>query len=349
MGIRSLRLAQERVNRFAIRRTRRVASSQSRSMRAKVPTFAADPVHARPQPMSGMPEGSSLWSAGSGARLGRLSEFDDPGFRTLLRQLVDYSDGYVAGFVQSPQFPKEYPWPRDALRCNTRLWEYPFAWHAIRRWAPENGAVLDIGSALTFFPSFLAHHGYSATASDRDRRMLAWMDRGRPNIGREFGREVLDRLSYCIEDVTSLSMDDEVFDVVTNISVLEHLPMSILSRAVGAIRRVLRPGGLLVCTLDVWIGGHRSPEHHPLDVGEFKAFMDAIEEHFTLVEPPAVTLPSDMITNRVYPRELAADGAKPRRRRLRPLRALRALVDRPEAPPLEWAVFGFVARKDATT
>ena len=52
-------------------------------------------------------------------------------------------------------------------------------------------------------------------------------------------------------DLTRLPFPAEQFDVVTCVSVLEHLPETARLRGLSEMARVLRPGGRLIVTYDL--------------------------------------------------------------------------------------------------
>lgn len=278
-----------------------------------------------------------------GSRLGGFADLRTPEWRSAWGELEPWSDRYVR--LSEPAWPKEYPWPRDALHVNTRVWEYPFVLDALRRYAPAPARVLDIGSALTFLPCFLQSQGYDVEASDIDQRMPGWAAEVYAAVERDpswpKGRPLP---RYALRDVTSEGGTGG-FDVVTNISVLEHLPMDLLDAAVRSVHRALKPGGIFVCTLDCWLQGRRTPEHHPLDQAEFEAFLGKLGEAFTAVEPFTVRVPSDVLTNLRFPEEHAKAPPRPRAGlRQRVGAAGRAAVGRGEEPQLEWCAFGITLR-----
>lgn len=300
-------------------------------------------------PMQSPTTGEPVTTAFRGARFASHVDLDTPRWRELFDDAQRYSDRYLAVARESGCWPSDYPWPPDALHCNTRIWEYPFVIDAIERFAPREATILDIGSALTFLPAYLAAKGHRVVASDIDPRMPRWFG----PLAKALEGEQLwpaDKVTYECLDVTRLDAAAGTFDVVTNVSVLEHLPMATLAAAARAIRGVLRPGGILVCTLDCWIDGQRSDHHHPLDQDEFEAFTDLLLEEFELIEGPQIRVPNDLITNDVFPRSITnhrvpAANESPLRRCDRYLRRVaKAVLGRRELPGLQWCVFGMTLR-----
>ncbi|MDY7092265.1 MAG: class I SAM-dependent methyltransferase [Acidobacteriota bacterium] len=286
----------------------------------------------------------------NGARFGSFQDLKLPRFIELFKELEEFSTAYGQQVASGEGWPETYPWPLDALHTNTRIWEYPFALDALRRFAAPGARILDIGSALTFFPSFLASSGYEVVASDIDPAMESSFRQLQPGLRALLGPKALERIAYRREDVTRLSLEDHSIEAVTNISVLEHLPFEALERAIIEIRRVLVPGGLFICTLDTWMrGGPRTAHHSPLDQQEFEAFMTSMLDHFELLDRPRITVPRDLITNLHCPLPTSSyNAAAATARRIRPFKALRALFNRPEPTPLEWSVFGTALESSST-
>ncbi|MCG3174828.1 MAG: hypothetical protein GMKNLPBB_03117 [Myxococcota bacterium] len=289
-----------------------------------------------------------------GSRFGSLNELVLPETRALYEDLRKFSDDYIRRATVSKAWPTAYPWPLDALHCNTRLWEYPFVLDAMRRHTRGEGQLLDIGSAMTFFPGYCAGNRFSVIASDIDARMKTWADAVWREL-RETGTwPQPSQLEYRTEDATRLTLPSESCDVVTNISVLEHMPLHLLVKSLQEIHRVLRHGGVFICTLDCWIRGARDDHHHPLDQAEFTRFMGELTSLFTPVEPHVCRTPSDLITNFKYPVELvsnspvfrAAQSAAPGVKDRLKSRLRLAVKGPPSSNQLEWCAFGITLRKE---
>lgn len=270
-------------------------------------------------------------------------------WKTDFDDLKEFSDEYIDKLQSFELWPADYIWPKNSLQTNTRVWEYPYACKALRQHGLHGGALLDIGSALTFFPSYLSNKGYDVYATDIDARMIKWHKqivdnqefiRANPKFGK--------LKSYDLEDVTKLSYPDNTFDAVTNISVLEHLPYEALKTAIKQIHRVLKAGGILVCTLDVHIDGERNQHHSPLNQQELVDFMELLAQHFQFVENFSPVVPADLITNIKYPREYSV--AKKERPttfmdRLRNIKRATLNDSSKMEIPLEWGAFGFTLKK----
>lgn len=121
----------------------------------------------------------------------------------------------------------------------TKRWEYPWA---LATWGPPTGRVLDTGSGTSPLPSLLAETAsevhsmdYRERHCESQRRIAAFHD-----------RNVIAKAM----DLTALEYEDNYFDRVYCISVMEHLPREMQPLAAAEMARVLRPGGLLIFTTD---------------------------------------------------------------------------------------------------
>jgi ubiquinone/menaquinone biosynthesis C-methylase UbiE len=101
--------------------------------------------------------------------------------------------------------------------------------------ASEAATVLDAGCGPGNLVPELARRYRHVCAMDASPRMV--------EIARS-STAGCDNVSYHVGDIEELPFADDVFDVVCSAGVIEYLPS--LERALDEMRRVLRPGGLLV-------------------------------------------------------------------------------------------------------
>jgi SAM-dependent methyltransferase len=104
--------------------------------------------------------------------------------------------------------------------------------------------MLDAGCGITPLAHVYAAAGAEAHAIDGDAGLIKLLSQDGRSL---YGESV----HYAVGDVTRLRFADNTFDVVTSISVLEHLPRGRDTAAVGELLRVLKPGGVLAITVDV--------------------------------------------------------------------------------------------------
>lgn len=163
---------------------------------------------------------------------------------------------WTHGVVSSSTLP--YP---------VRRAEYPWAISQ----AKLDGAmkILDIGSGVSLFPIYLASMGHNVSSIDNDDIL---MKRVSPMLAKWCGTIV----RYSEGDVTKLNFDDNVFDRVFCISVLEHLEeqkvdgryvnyrkQNLDVLAIREMLRVLKPNGLLIMTFD-WSENPEDPRSYRL-------------------------------------------------------------------------------------
>ncbi len=134
---------------------------------------------------------------------------------------------------------------------DTRGLEYPWAFEALR--LLPGMRVLDIGGSLAGLQFVLDRSGCEVVNVDPGEESrgrgwpvsLATMAR----LNRAFGTHVT--LKKCFLQDAGLAA--ESFDRVVSISVLEHVPQNDIAAILREIRRVLKPGGLVVLTLDLFL------------------------------------------------------------------------------------------------
>ena len=137
-------------------------------------------------------------------------------------------------------------WVTDPFRQWSRRWEYVYVAQRLATWLDGRATpsrVVDAGSGFTFFPFYLlqAHAGLEIDCFDLD-----------PVAGQAL-QEASDilgvRPGFHIENLESLQQDDASVDGVYSVSVIEHTPNP--GAVIDEIHRVLKPGGLFVCTFDI--------------------------------------------------------------------------------------------------
>jgi len=112
----------------------------------------------------------------------------------------------------------------------SKRWEYPWALRRARL-APGS-RVLDGGCGASIFPLFL----------QQLRCRVAALDPQPP--------APLDAIQYICGELQQLPFAAESFDAVFCISVIEHLPVDAMPRALHELARVLKPEGRLLLTTD---------------------------------------------------------------------------------------------------
>ena len=161
--------------------------------------------------------------------------------------------------------------PSGVFLQNTRLWEYPWALEQLDQ-LPAGARILDCGCGVSLFPLELFCQGYKPTGLDAflqedlvslvfgryaGRIYLKFLGRDTHwGIPRRLRRRFKGRVEYVDGSMSRIPLPDESFDAVTCLSVMEHVVLGTIDdpsyhlRCLDEMKRVLKPGGLLVCTYD---------------------------------------------------------------------------------------------------
>ena len=268
----------------------------------------------------------------------------------LLNKIESFSDRYLDTVLSNKLWPQEYPWPLDSLHTNTRLWEYPFVMNAISNYSNNNSSVLDVGSALTFFPYYLNSEGFVVTSIDIDVRMEQWSEKIREFLLSNKSINEDYKIQYLTQNLIDPIMIDGQVDIVTNISVVEHISAQMLPRVIDNIYNVLRKDGIFICTMDVLVRGEALKGHLPLNTREFKEFFDCIGSKFNLLGDYSVVAPIDLITNIKYhpsPHKtpIMTNKSKNTTLKSRLANAINGFKGIKPKDRLEWTAFGCTFRK----
>jgi SAM-dependent methyltransferase len=154
----------------------------------------------------------------------------------------------------------------------TRVFEYPWAFHAVDVGGRD---VVEIGGSLSGFQFVLSRCGARVRNVDpgTDAPGRGWRvdDAHIARLNRWFRTSV----ELVPSTLQAADLEAESTDVVYSISTLEHIPAPELPSLAQHIRRVLRPGGHLVATVDLFLNlapftsRHENEYGTNLDVREF--------------------------------------------------------------------------------
>ena len=267
--------------------------------------------------------------------LAALGDLTSEVWRKAFDELLREQDRFLAH--ESSFRSAEYAWPKDALRNWSRVWEYPFVYHHVRRERERMARplrILDVGSGVAFFPFANARLGNEVLCVDVDPVCVRDMQRaidvveaapGRVSIQKSSGRDV--------------GVPDAWADLVVCVSVLEHVedPPALVASMAGA----LRPHGLGLFSMDLDLRGD-----FELGVQAHRDVHAAIDEHFEAAYPTRTIHPLDLLrsTNGPYGFQLPAAWPLFRFRAKQRLRAWLGQKPRP-VYPFELAVEALVLRR----
>lgn len=143
--------------------------------------------------------------------------------------------------------------PFAVFRMGTRGWEYPWVLTQMES-LPRGAKILDCGCGTSGFPMELYRRGYQPTGLD------FFVGKNQKNQGYGITDVYIESLSGKVKfingDIVDIPAEDETFDAVTCISVMEHIVIEHQDnphyhlRCLDEMKRVLKKGGLLICTYD---------------------------------------------------------------------------------------------------
>jgi len=164
------------------------------------------------------------------------------------QELLKYSRNFERWCQAKSKSTKNYSskWVKDPFLQWSRRWEYVYVAQQVLRWAttqPTPLTVIDAGSGYTFFPFYLlqANPGLDVDCYDTDPTAGQALQEASEILGLSPG--------FRIEDLEGLQQDDNTADIVYSISVIEHT--SNPYKVIDEINRILKPGGIFVCTFDI--------------------------------------------------------------------------------------------------
>ena len=123
-----------------------------------------------------------------------------------------------------------------------RTIELPIFTAELLRLRAQNLNYLDVGSGDSILPTFIASHSdFIVTVVDKFR----WVQRQKKYLKRLRKQEWLSngRFNILEEDFRKASFPNASFDLVTAVSVVEHIEEDGDSEAIAKIYRLLKPGG----------------------------------------------------------------------------------------------------------
>lgn len=167
-----------------------------------------------------------------------------------------------------------------------------------REWVAGH-RILDLACGAGYGSRILAEQAVHVTAIDIDADAVAAASKNFPAPNLQFSRE----------DALDLSFDDDSFDVVVALEMLEHLTEQ--SRLLREIRRVLKPDGiLLVSTPNKPVyNRYKTPNpYHPLELDQTE-FESLLDRHFTHRQLIGARMALVSVSFDLHPQSLANDAS----------------------------------------
>ncbi len=176
---------------------------------------------------------------------------EDEYAQLLKSEQFDRMKTFSAAFLadnEEPLRPYCKRWISNPLLQWSRQWEYPFVYdRVVEVLSDVEVRVLDAGCGATFFPFFLSmmHPTMQVECCDYDASLLP--------IYEQITGNTKANVHFSVSDLRQLPFDDDSFDIVYCVSVLEHT--NAYGTIVEEFRRVLRPGGRIIVTFDISLDG----------------------------------------------------------------------------------------------
>ena len=264
-----------------------------------------------------------------GNRSASISDLESKEWKRAYSELESFSNRYVGFIIDHDLVPKDYPWPIDPVHNLTRIWEYPYAFHQLTKYFPLcSGAkapkVFDIGSALTFLPSFLASLGYEVKASDSDPAMKRNFELIRSYPGIPSGVKDVDYTTSDCKNITTES--DSYYNAIVCISVLEHVKER--EQAIKEFYRILKPGGVLILTVDIKLHSS-SPALSPEEIFSLK---EELLKYFDFSEPDRHVDNLDILKESNHPRRLTERSRYIKKPSFNPVRKIKKMIKNRKVP-----------------
>lgn len=138
------------------------------------------------------------------------------------------------------------------LNSMTRRFEYPWCFQAAE--LRSGMKAVEIGAGASGFQFILAECGLSVVAVDplvNPSQTVDWVftEKDYERINGVFGG----RVRFIRDYLQDAHLEGNSYDRVFAISVLEHVPEENVASIVAEVRRILKPGGLFVATIDLFL------------------------------------------------------------------------------------------------
>lgn len=158
------------------------------------------------------------------------------------------------GPIKSTHMKQVVPLPTEVFRMGTRGWEYPWVAENLQIALPSGAKVLDCGCGVNGFPLEIKKMGFAAYGLDyfvgKNPQRVGY------GIPDSYIKKHAKQMNFLNGGMEKIASEAGSFDAVTCISVMEHVVIehkenpSFHIKCLDEMARVLRPGGLMICTYD---------------------------------------------------------------------------------------------------
>ena len=132
-----------------------------------------------------------------------------------------------------------------------RLWEYPVVAQLVRDGLPPGSRLVDVGAGVTPLAPFLTSMGYVVETVDPSPTIRRWPPQPDWNEWDFFDYGEVGMAHRSWNCTLDLIPQAPPFDGAYSVSVIEHVPAAVRRSLLADIARRVRPGGLVVLTIDL--------------------------------------------------------------------------------------------------
>lgn len=171
-------------------------------------------------------------------------------------KIVNY-DKYLTDFFRKLQeADKKYPDAVNNEEYNSyviynkwpiRKLEYSYVIGEVEKVVFPGAKLLEAGCGVSPLPFLWSKLGADVVAVDISKKSVSMMER----FSRDDYFEISKNIKCEYADIVNIPFVDNTFDIITSVSVIEHLPYPQYLMAFNEIYRVLKPGGTFICTCDL--------------------------------------------------------------------------------------------------
>jgi SAM-dependent methyltransferase len=138
------------------------------------------------------------------------------------------------------------------INSQTRIYEYPWCFKAASLEAGMR--VVELGAGASGFQFVLAEYGIDVTSVDpllnpSDKVDWLFSKDDFNHLNKAFGGKV----KFVQDFLQNAKLESDYYDRIFSVSVIEHIPSAEITSLVKEIARILKPGGLFVTTIDMFL------------------------------------------------------------------------------------------------